>query len=52
VIHEAQLIPEVGQAFEAHGFSFEVVGKEGNRVTRVRIRPQAEGPAEAPAAGS
>jgi len=52
VIHEAQLIPEVGQAFEAHGFSFEVVGKEGNRVTRVRIRPQAEGPTAAPTASS
>ncbi len=39
VIHEAQVIPVVGQAFEAHGFRFEVTGKAGNRLTRLRIRP-------------
>ncbi len=39
VIHDAQVIPDVGQSFEAHGFLFEVVGKEGNRLTRIRIRP-------------
>jgi Mg2+/Co2+ transporter CorB len=39
VIHEAQVIPEPGQAFEAHGFRFEVTAKDGNRLTRLRIRP-------------
>lgn len=38
VIHEAQVIPVVGQAFEAHGFRFEVTGKSSNRLTRIRIR--------------
>jgi Mg2+/Co2+ transporter CorB len=42
VIHEAQVIPEVGAAFEAHGCRFEVLGKEGNRVTRLLIRPLAD----------
>ncbi len=42
VIHEARLIPEAGQAFEAHGFRFEVAGKAGNRLTRIRIRPLAD----------
>jgi Mg2+/Co2+ transporter CorB len=43
VIHEAQVIPELGQTFQAHGLEFEVVGKEGNRLTRLRIRPLAAG---------
>lgn len=43
VIHEAQVIPELGQTFQAHGLEFEIVGKEGNRLTRLRIRPLAAG---------
>ena len=43
VIHEARVIPEQGQSFELHGLRFEVVGKEGNRLTRLRIRPLAQG---------
>ncbi|GHF55906.1 HlyC/CorC family transporter [Seohaeicola zhoushanensis] len=39
VIHEAQMIPTVGQVFSFHGFRFEVLAREGNRVTRLRIRP-------------
>ena len=39
VIHEAQMIPEVGQQFSFHGFRFEVVGRRENRVTRLKIRP-------------
>ncbi|MGR1583333.1 HlyC/CorC family transporter [Thalassobius sp. S69A] len=38
VIHEAQMIPEVGQVFSFHGFRFEVRGRDGNRVTRLKIR--------------
>jgi Mg2+/Co2+ transporter CorB len=37
VIHEARVIPEAGAAYEIHGFRFEVVGKEGNRITRLRV---------------
>ena len=38
VIHEAQVIPEVNQVFNLHGFRFEVVAKDGNRITRLKIR--------------
>jgi len=39
VIHEAQMIPTVGQVFSFHNFRFEVTGREGNRVTGLKIRP-------------
>ncbi|MFC6687442.1 HlyC/CorC family transporter [Jhaorihella thermophila] len=39
VIHEAQMIPTVGQVFSFHGFRFEVTAREGNRVTELKIKP-------------
>jgi len=39
VIHEAQMIPTVGQVFSFHGFRFEVLGRQENRITRLRIKP-------------
>ncbi len=39
VIHEAQMIPNTGQVFSFHGFRFEVVGREANRLTELKIRP-------------
>ncbi len=39
VIHEAQMIPVVGQVFAFHGFRFEVTAREGNRLTALKIRP-------------
>jgi Mg2+/Co2+ transporter CorB len=39
VIHEAQRIPEVGQAFSFHGFRFEVKARKGHQVTRMRVVP-------------
>lgn len=38
VIHEAQMIPEEKQTFTFHGKRFVVVGREKNRITRLRIR--------------
>ncbi len=38
VIHEAQMIPIEGQVFSFHGFRFEVVEKEQNRLSRLKIR--------------
>jgi Mg2+/Co2+ transporter CorB len=38
VIHEAQAIPTEGQAFSFHGFRFEVLEREGNRLSRLRLR--------------
>lgn len=39
VIHEAQTIPEAGQVFTFHGFRFEIVEREHNRVTRIQVAP-------------
>jgi Mg2+/Co2+ transporter CorB len=39
VIHEARMIPEVGQAFTFHGFRFEVLRKRRNQLTSLRITP-------------
>ncbi len=39
VIHEAQMIPTEGQVFSFHGFRFEVVAKEENRLATLKIRP-------------
>lgn len=37
VIHEAQIIPEIGQVFTFHGFRFEVVARERNQIVSIRI---------------
>lgn len=38
VIHEAQTIPVPGQVFSFHGFRFEVVERQANRLTKLKIR--------------
>lgn len=38
VIHEAQMIPTVGQVFSFHGFRFEVLEKQENRISLLKIR--------------
>ncbi|MDO7630227.1 MAG: HlyC/CorC family transporter [Loktanella sp.] len=39
VIHEAQMIPVEGQVFSFHGFRFEVVEKDENRIATLKVRP-------------
>ena len=39
VIHEAQMIPVVGQVFVFHGFRFEIAERTNNRITALRISP-------------
>ena len=39
VIHEAQMIPTRGQVFLFHSFRFEVLAREGNRITKLKMRP-------------
>jgi len=39
VIHEARSIPDVGQSFTFHGFRFNVLRKDRNRITALRITP-------------
>jgi Mg2+/Co2+ transporter CorB len=38
VIYEAQIIPDVDQVFNFHGFRFEIVEKEENRITKLKVR--------------
>ncbi len=38
VMHEAQMIPAIGQVFMFHGFRFEVAGKQANRLTPFWMR--------------
>jgi len=47
VIHEAQAIPDAGQAFTFRGFRFQVLRKSRNRITTLRITPLANPPSEA-----
>jgi len=39
VIHEARMIPDVGQTFNFHGFQFEVLKKRKHQVTSIKVRP-------------
>jgi Mg2+/Co2+ transporter CorB len=39
VIHEAQTIPNPGQAFTFHEFRFEVLRRQRNRITSLRVTP-------------
>ena len=39
VIHEARAIPEPRQTFSFHGFRFEVLRKQKNRIAALRVTP-------------
>jgi len=39
IIHEARMIPDVGQTFNFHGFRFEILKKRKHQVTAVRMSP-------------
>ena len=41
VIHEAQTIPTPGQAFTFHDYRFEVLRRQRNRITSLRVTPLA-----------
>ena len=38
VIHEAQMIPKIGQVFSFHGYRFEIAGRDQNRITKLKVR--------------
>ncbi|MEJ0025588.1 MAG: HlyC/CorC family transporter [Rhizomicrobium sp.] len=46
VIHEARTIPEVGQRFKFFGYEFEVLRRQRNQITAVRVIPPAAMAAE------
>lgn len=39
VIHEARAIPDVGQRFAFHGYTFEILRRQRNQVTALRVTP-------------
>ena len=39
VLHEAKVIPEVGQIFMFHDFRFEIIRRQRNQITLIRIAP-------------
>jgi Mg2+/Co2+ transporter CorB len=47
LLHESRQIPNVGQVFRFFGFRFEVLRRQRNQVTSIRITP----PADTPVAG-
>jgi Mg2+/Co2+ transporter CorB len=54
VIHEAQTIPEPGQAFTFYGYRFEILRTSRNKITALRNKPlgaRPERPKPAPASG-
>ncbi len=42
VIHESQRIPETGQSFTFHGFRFDIVRRQRNQITLLRVTPPAD----------
>jgi Mg2+/Co2+ transporter CorB len=46
VIHEAQTIPRVGQTFIFHRHRFQIVRRERNQITALRVSPPIEVPVE------
>jgi Mg2+/Co2+ transporter CorB len=39
VIHEARTIPDVGQRFAFHGYKFEILRRQRNQITALRVTP-------------
>ena len=39
VLHEAQMIPEVGQSFIFHNFRFDIVKRQRHQITKIRVTP-------------
>jgi Mg2+/Co2+ transporter CorB len=53
LLFESQRIPSVGQTYTFHGFRFEILKKQRNQISSVRITPPADGAEEeAHAAGA
>ncbi len=46
VLHEARLIPEVGQVFRFHNFRFEILRRQRNQITLLRLTPPDDGEEE------
>jgi len=49
VMHEARVIPAVGQKFAFFGFRFDILRRQRNQITQIRIRPPGRETGAAPA---
>jgi Mg2+/Co2+ transporter CorB len=48
ILHEARRIPKVGQAFVFYGFRFEILGRQRNQITLIKMSPLSKGSGEVP----
>ncbi|WP_366656986.1 HlyC/CorC family transporter [Fodinicurvata sp. EGI_FJ10296] len=48
ILHEARRIPNVGQSFLFHGFRFDILRRQRNQITLIRVTPPTPGQEEAP----
>jgi Mg2+/Co2+ transporter CorB len=46
VLHEARRIPDVGQVFVFYGFRFEILGRQRNQITSIKVTPPEPGSGE------
>ncbi len=46
IIHEARMIPDAGQAFNFHGFRFEILKKRRQQLTVIKVTKSDQGKAE------
>jgi Mg2+/Co2+ transporter CorB len=44
ILHEAQVLPEVGQSFSFYGFRFDIVKRTRNQITKIRVSPMSPKP--------
>jgi len=42
VLHESRRIPEIGQSFMFHGFRFDIMDRQNNQITSIRVTPPAD----------
>lgn len=52
VLHEARLIPEPGQVFVFHGFRFEILRRQRNQLTALKVTPMTADPGSPALMGS
>jgi Mg2+/Co2+ transporter CorB len=41
ILHESQMIPDVGQSFNFFGFRFDILRRQRNQITMIRVTPPA-----------
>lgn len=39
ILHESQMVPDVGRVFNFYGFRFEVIRRQRNQITLIRVMP-------------